>query len=989
MNTRQQTYPSAMPSSPGRHCGFLFAPVRAVRILFSRTAMLPCSAVLLLLLGMWLISATATARDRISFDASTRLGSDCVMDMAQDRYGRVWMATTGGLSLYDGNGLHTFTRSRVPEAHSLVANDLNRVWPDPKEPVVWIATQRDGLDAYNYRTGIFTHYRQHDGAGSIADNSVTSISPSSGGGLWLTSYMGGLSHYNRSTDDFTRLNRRAMPSLVSDAMWCALETTDSLLFVGHVRDGLSRIDLRTHGAAHIPVISCFPDRTPAEDGVRALAADSCGRLWLATERGLACLPSRHATRPVAMPRIRGLVCHLGLSGDSLLISTRDMGLWVLRLTDVRFGSDGQPQLRSPHTLHPIPQPCFGEGETPLVRCALADSFGNLWVGTDRKGVQVELYEPRMFRYEDTGRTVIRSLARDARGRIWTGSQSEGITVTAADGTVRQFTTANSALGSNTINALLPTPDGDMWIGTEMQGLYRWNHRNNTIHKVMLTDTQGGHTIYVWSLCLWRGQLAVGTYQGLFVVQPDTEAFRCYTERNSALPDPYIFSLLTDRQGRLWCGSALKGLMVMEDSTLTDGTRIPLPDRLGGKAITSMMEAGDGSVWAATEDGLARIKAVATGPGTADVQVWQEAEGIAHPTIQTLCELPDGRIACSTPDGLYIIGMDADGQAPHATLCFCLPPTNGQAFRMNAALRLDGRHTLWAGNGRLTTYTGSNDHRTLPCHHLLVEPTGPSSFTAVLCVPDAAQADKVKARYRIDGGDWTETDGTRRFTIDHPDGGRHRVEAELQFIGCEWTGQATQTGAFDVPRSLGMRILAITLPLLALLATGTLVTVRHRQRQRTQRHTLLSSAPPADNAQTDSRADNAPRQPRTSTAPHPTGEPYSVPQMPEALPLSATDADFLQKAAATVDRLMTETSLDKNTLAQELCMSASTLYRRLKTATGMSPNEYIRHRRLLSAHRLLMEGHSVSDTAARVGMSITYLGRCYKEEFGVSPSEVRP
>lgn len=106
-------------------------------------------------------------------------------------------------------------------------------------------------------------------------------------------------------------------------------------------------------------------------------------------------------------------------------------------------------------------------------------------------------------------------------------------------------------------------------------------------------------------------------------------------------------------------------------------------------------------------------------------------------------------------------------------------------------------------------------------------------------------------------------------------------------------------------------------------------------------------------------------------------------------LSAADKLLLQKAEQVVDLLIPESDFDKNRLARELCMSPSTLYRRLKPVTGMSPSEYIRHRRLLRARQLLRDGHTVSETAALVGMSVTYLGRCYKEEFGHSPSEVRP
>lgn len=902
-----------------------------------------------------LISVAAQPSEWEDFGTRRGLGSDCVMDLAQDEEGRVWMATTGGLALYDGNGLQMFTRSRHPEAGRIIANDLNKVWPDPEAPVIWIATQRDGLDAYNYRTGVFTHYQSDGRSGCIVDNSVTSISPSRAGGIWLTSYMGGISHYNRRTDDFTLINHHTLPALVSDAMWCLLETADSMLYAGHVRNGLSRIDLKNRSVRNIPVIVCFPDRSPAEDGVRSLVEDSKGRLWLGTEKGLAYLPPQ-GEAPVPVSGIRGLVCQLLIKRDTLWISTRDMGLWTLDLNRFPLSERSESVVPGSDVLKEVALPCFGEGETALVRCVLPDKFGNLWVGTDRKGVQVRLHESPAFRYE-AGTTTARVLERDAEGRIWTGTQSDGIRVTAPDGTVQTFTTANSHLGSNTVMALQRMPDGDMWIGTEMHGLYRWNHRDGTIRKVLLTDNDGGRTIYVWSLARWHDRLVAGTYQGLFLIDPDTEAFDCYTEKNSSLPDQYIYSLLSDTQGNLWCGSALNGLTVLRPD-MRVRCRIGYADGLPDKAVTSLLEGSDGSVWAASEDGLARIRLSASSQRPS-VEVLREEEGLAHPVIQALAETDSGRLWCSTPDGLYIIGIGSEGKDCRAQLCYPVSRTGTHLFQMNAVLPLSGRRVLWAGDGNLIMYTvPSGLRRNLPGYTVsVIGPASDDTYTATLCMPDIALTDKVEFRYRLDGGVWHEMGDARRIALGSLSGGAHWLETSVRFIGDSWPDGAPVCTIISVRRS-GLRVVGWTAASLGLLLIGGFFARRARRR----REVTASAADPV-----------------SAVDPTDTSETAS---------LSSVDRQLLEKTEQVVDRLMPEPGFDKNRLAQELCMSPSTLYRRLKAATDMSPNEYIRHRRLLRARLLLQAGHSVSETAAGVGMSVTYLGRCYKETFGISPSEVR-
>ena len=65
-----------------------------------------------------------------------------------------------------------------------------------------------------------------------------------------------------------------------------------------------------------------------------------------------------------------------------------------------------------------------------------------------------------------------------------------------------------------------------------------------------------------------------------------------------------------------------------------------------------------------------------------------------------------------------------------------------------------------------------------------------------------------------------------------------------------------------------------------------------------------------------------------------------------------------------------------------------MYRKMKQELGKSPNEWIRIKRLERAHLLLAQGLNVSETADRVGLDPAYLARCYKEQYGVYPSEMK-
>lgn len=75
---------------------------------------------------------------------------------------------------------------------------------------------------------------------------------------------------------------------------------------------------------------------------------------------------------------------------------------------------------------------------------------------------------------------------------------------------------------------------------------------------------------------------------------------------------------------------------------------------------------------------------------------------------------------------------------------------------------------------------------------------------------------------------------------------------------------------------------------------------------------------------------------------------------------------------------------------EIGMSNSQLYRKLKAITGKSTAIYIRYNRLIMAKNLLeTTDKTVSEVAYTVGFKeLAYFSRCFSEEFGYPPSQVR-
>ncbi len=100
-----------------------------------------------------------------------------------------------------------------------------------------------------------------------------------------------------------------------------------------------------------------------------------------------------------------------------------------------------------------------------------------------------------------------------------------------------------------------------------------------------------------------------------------------------------------------------------------------------------------------------------------------------------------------------------------------------------------------------------------------------------------------------------------------------------------------------------------------------------------------------------------------------------------------DKRFLERMNNFLEENIADTTLDTSEMATKLGYSRSTLYRKIKAVTGKSPTQLIRTQRLNKASLLLKTGKvTITDVIAEVGFSdMSYFSRCFKEQFGVSPS----
>lgn len=107
-----------------------------------------------------------------------------------------------------------------------------------------------------------------------------------------------------------------------------------------------------------------------------------------------------------------------------------------------------------------------------------------------------------------------------------------------------------------------------------------------------------------------------------------------------------------------------------------------------------------------------------------------------------------------------------------------------------------------------------------------------------------------------------------------------------------------------------------------------------------------------------------------------------------LTISQADSDFVERLQRVVSEHLSDKDFDITLLASEMCMSRTSLNRKMRGVFNLTPNNYIKVERLKRAAQLLKMGDSkVSEVCYIVGFnSPSYFSQCFYKQFGLLPKD---
>jgi ligand-binding sensor domain-containing protein len=455
----------------------------------------------------------------------------------------------------------------------------------------------------------------------LPSTSIVSLVASRDGTLWIGTRRGLASWKDGKLTHYHELDAQSVAALLEDRegmVWAGTWTTTGRLC-----------------EIHSTRVSCHGEDGSLGSGVLSLREDSSGNLWAGAATGLwRWKPGPPKLYPMAETEIRGLI-----EGDNgaILISMPSGNKQFL---------DGKVE---PYLL-PASWPQF------RAESLLRDRDGVLWIGTQDRGL-LHLHEGRLDAFAQTdglsSDETSRHLFEDREGTIW---------VPTANGLdrFRNFAvptiSAKQGLSVARVSSVLSAKDGSVWLGTPA-GLYRWNKGQMTIyrkHRDLLThpaehsvahevidgvipddagslfqDDKGRIWVFSQSGVAYfeTGRFtSVSSVSGGFVhsVAGDKAGNLWISDQDHGLyhllgqnlieltpwaklgQKPFAYALSTDPvRGGVWLGFYQGGLAYFRDGQIR--ALYQVADGLGKGTVNDIRLDDDGTLWAATEGGLSRVR----------------------------------------------------------------------------------------------------------------------------------------------------------------------------------------------------------------------------------------------------------------------------------------------------------------------------------------------------------------------------------------------
>jgi ligand-binding sensor domain-containing protein/signal transduction histidine kinase len=451
------------------------------------------------------------------------LPSARITALNEDATGRIWIGTESGLVIWNDGQLE-----RPASLKSIRDCAITSMFKD-RSGVIWLVVQ--GSKIFQFSQNRLSSVARGDSGEWTSGIQVLLVDKS--GRVWLGTGENAVLcldkdgwHRYRIPRQMTGSGVRALAEEPDGTIWAG--STSGLFFFS---DGKF---------SAIPASSGLAGRS-----VESLFVDCDGALWAGTDAGLNRLGHKSL---FSLGQAQGL----GFGPVQGLAQVSPGVIWAARTGDgiYRWDGRGLRQLRAAGLA----------AHNSQVNALLVTHDGACWVASDGGLLRYKdpvAAEDEVHWFELPGQDII-SIAEGREGSIWAGTRA-GKLWELCEG--KWIEPAFISI-SNSINIILPAPDGSFWIGTEGSGLIHLD----SDHAEFFGMNTGLPSESICALYLdVEGALWIGTAKGLSCKRGHT--ISNFAGQNG-LPDNQVSQVLEDDSGRLWLGTS-QGILCVRKNQLQD------------------------------------------------------------------------------------------------------------------------------------------------------------------------------------------------------------------------------------------------------------------------------------------------------------------------------------------------------------------------------------------------------------------------------------
>ncbi|MGQ1891895.1 hybrid sensor histidine kinase/response regulator transcription factor [Thermophagus sp. OGC60D27] len=588
------------------------------------------------------------------------LPQNTVNDILKDPFGFIWFGTGNGLARYDGYSFQIYGKDHLP-------SNLIKSLDVTSDGCLWVGTNK-GLGCVDLITDQVSVFPLTPDTLPVGINKILVDSLEN---VWIGTLSNGLFQLKKEKGEYRVYHYSVVVNQIENPSVNAMTMIDKSTLLGGSSQGLFTIDIKSGLSGNCGLFSV--DYPGGDMDVRSLLYNVAkDELWVGTFYGVMRFDKKNEIGQWYFPGNASNDLSHGTIND---IESDQFGT-------IYIGTLGGLEIYDPAREGFVHFPAEGPEDFKLnnrfIRSLFSDEKGNVWVGTEKGGVNhFNLYQkPFYFINHDIkdqnslSEGPVNSIYLDDEN-LWVGTAGGGLT--SIDRVKKRFRhyryqpDDSTSLSSDFVSALIKDGNGNLWVGTWGSGINKMLGDGSFQRFIPDEGTELGKDYNVFVSSIWydeQGFLLIGTEGQMAILDLSSEKI-VVLDSGPLSEITEVGCLLKDRNNYYWVGTR-NGLFRFPASMIGATGEKTVRDNmvkafyskrdkkssnnLAGDYVISLYEDREGNIWAGTySDGVSCIQPM----GTDDWKItnYNTNQGLCNNVVYGILEDQNGCLWMSTDHGL--------------------------------------------------------------------------------------------------------------------------------------------------------------------------------------------------------------------------------------------------------------------------------------------------------------------------------------------------